>query len=144
MGLRLSEILKPFDTGSITLRGQKLPLRAVMAWEESELERQDPPPIATSDNFATEQYQLDRQQHQTRKKAALFGIAAAIENGKGEEWTPDRDRKWVRAWAVEIAGNLSDIELTDAYSAAKAVGYTLPPELQKSADRIGTADKPGN
>ena len=142
--MKLADILKPLDTGSVVIRGVTIPLRAVLAIEESELERQDPGPIITTETIGTEQLELDKQQHSLRRKTQVFGLAAGLTNDKGELWDYTRDRKWVKAWALEIAGQMTDLELAIAYDAAKGVGFVLPKELQKTGNRIGTAEKPGN
>lgn len=144
MTVRLQDILGPIDDGQIDLRGRTIKLRAVRAAEELELQRQDPPPVATTDNLLTEQYELDKAQHQMRRKAAIFGIAAGIENDAGEVWSPSRSRAWVKAWATKIAEEMTDGELADAYITVKTIGVVLPKELQRVQDRIGSGATPGN
>lgn len=142
--MRLQDILAPIDAGQIELRGRIIKLRAVKAAEELDLQRQDPAPIGTTDTLLTEQYELEKMQHQVRRKAALFGISAGIENDAGEPWNTSRNRQWVRAWATKIAEELTDAELSDAYIAVKTVGVVLPKELHKSQDRVGSGSIPGN
>ena len=144
MAIRLADILKPLDTDIVEIRGVSIPLRALLGDETMELERQDPEPLVTKDNAGTEALALDQKQYVARRKAAVFGLSAGISNAAGEEWTPQRDRKWVHAWTAGIIRSLTEYELQKAYSAASTVGIVLPKTLEQTGERVGTAEKPGN
>lgn len=143
--MRLADILKPLDTATFTLRGVPMALRAITAQQALELERQDPEPILTKDNIGTEQYALDVKLYTARRKAQVFGLSAGLVNAKGEEWTPQRDRRWVQAWAHEIldpVSGLTEYELHEAWRAVSRIG--VPEESNKTQKRIGSAEAPGN
>lgn len=147
--MKITDLCTELPTKTVKIRGQDLTVSAVTMDVEFALEQQQPEPKPPAHMTQTEQAAERKTERfrdrfsvwQAKRRIAICGVSASIQNSEGESWNPTRDAKWVDEWVSELKANLASEEALSIYHAQSSILFE---SMMPDPERIGDGSTEGN